>query len=147
MTDEVRYAGWVGDAEFAVRTVQGGDRPDQHNHCTKPCPQCPWRRDVPTGVFPAEAFRISAPTAYDMATRVFACHMAAVDSPRTCAGFLLRGALHSLTIRLALMQRRLDPRRVSDGGFPLYRSYREMAEANGVAADDPVLGPCRSGYD
>ena len=37
----------------------------------EPCGGCPWRIDQ-TGVFPAEAFRHSARTAYDMATNCFA---------------------------------------------------------------------------
>lgn len=139
----VRHAGRVGDAEYAVASITGGD----DAVCRKPCPECPWRTDVPVGVFPAEAFRISAGTAYDMSNRLFACHMAKPDRPRTCAGFLLQGAMHNLSVRLAMIQGRLDPRQVSDGGFPLYASYRAMAEANGVSPDDPALAPCRSGYE
>jgi hypothetical protein len=32
---------------------------------------------------------------------------------------------------------------VEDGGHELHESYRAMAIANGVAADDPVLAACR----
>jgi hypothetical protein len=32
----------------------------------EPCAECPWRVDQ-VGAFPAEAFRLSAPTAYDAA--------------------------------------------------------------------------------
>lgn len=135
---EVRHAGWVGEAEYGVVEVTGGEP----SYCRRPCPECPWRTDVPVGVFPAEAFRISAPTAYDMATRVFACHMAGRGKPRTCAGFLMR-AHHNLSVRLGMIQGRIDPRQLSEDGVPLYEDYRAMAEANGVAADDPVLGPCR----
>lgn len=135
----VRHAGWVGENEFGVVTITGGG----HAYCRKPCSQCPWRRDLPTGVFPAEAFRISANVAYDMSTRVFACHMAGRDQPRTCAGFLLRGAEHNLTVRLAYAQGRIDPRELSTGGLPLYGSYRAMAEANGVDPAEAVLEPCR----
>lgn len=139
------YAGRSGDGEFAVVTItsKGGTG----NHCIRPCPQCPWREDSEIGAFPAEAFRHSASTAYDMATNVFACHMAGKEKPLTCAGFLLRGALHNLAVRLAQCTGKLDMRDVSDGGAPLYADYRAMAEANGVEPDDPALAPCRTnGY-
>jgi hypothetical protein len=142
------YAGRAGDGEFAVVTLISRGGPGHHNHCLRPCPQCPWRTDAPIGAFPAEAFRHSASTAYDMAQNTFACHMAGKAQPATCAGFLLRGAMHSLTIRLASMKGSIDLRKVTDGGADLYASYRAMAISNGVAADDPVLVPCRSNdYD
>jgi hypothetical protein len=144
----VHYAGRAGDGEFAVVTIESRGGPDHHAHCIRPCPQCPWREDSPVGVFPAEAFRHSARTAYDMAQTTFGCHMAGRGRPLTCAGFLLRGAMHNLLIRLAQARGKIDLRDVSDGGFPIYASYRAMAIANGVPADDPALKPCRSnGYD
>jgi hypothetical protein len=142
-----RYAGRAGDGEFAVVTIASGGTGD-HAHCLRPCPQCPWRLDSPVGAFPAEAFRHSAATAYDMAQTVFSCHMAGTGRPLTCAGFLLRGSMHNLVIRLAQIRGRLEFSKVSDGGAPLYASYRAMAIANGVAPDDPVLERCRSNdYD
>lgn len=112
-----------------------------------PCEQCPWRTDVPTGVFPALAYVESAPTAYDMADETFSCHMAGAEHPATCAGFLLRHSYHNLSVRLALIGMRLDLSKITDGGFPLYRSYREMAIANGVDPEDPVLAPVRGDDD
>lgn len=134
------YAGWAGDGEFAVSTVvsSGG-----HAHRTRPCSNCPWRVDAPVGAFPAEAYRHSARTAYDMAQTTFGCHNSTTEKPATCAGFLLRGADHNLTVRLAVMQGHIDQRRLSDDGVELYEDYRAMAEANGVKPDDPVLIPCR----
>jgi hypothetical protein len=128
----------LADAFHAVHTVtaEGG-----MCHRSKPCTECPWRLDAPVGAFPAEAYRISAHTAYDMATHTFACHMAGKDRPLTCAGFLLRGAQHNLTVRIAKSERRV--RTVTRDGVALYDSYRAMAEANGVAPDDPALEHCR----
>lgn len=109
----------------------------------KPCAQCPWRTDQPAGRFPAEAYRHSAPTAYDMAKNAFACHMSGVGRPQTCAGFLLsEGAVHNLQVRLKLMRGAIDLGQVKSR-HQLYPSYRAMAVANGVPADDPILGPCR----
>lgn len=108
----------------------------------KPCSTCPWRVDA-VGEFPAEAFRHSASTAYDMAGNEFACHQSGKDKPATCAGFLLRGAGHKLGVRLKIMAGKIDLGGVSDGGLELFESYREMAGANGVPPDDPALDRCR----
>lgn len=116
---------------------------DDFRHCPSPCAECPWRRDSPIGAFPAEAYRISAKTAYDMGESTFACHMAGAERSAVCAGFLLRGADHNLAVRLARATGKFDPESVSDSGLELYDSYRDMAEANGVAPDDPALEACR----
>lgn len=41
------------------------------------------------------------------------------------------------------MRGELDLEAVTDGGVELFQGYRERAEANGVATDDPVLDRCR----
>ena len=121
-----------------VVTVVGGP----HGYRRTPCSTCPWRVDA-VGEFPADAFRHSASTAHDMAGNEFACHQSGKDKPATCAGFLLRGAHHNLATRLKVMSGKIDLDAVTDGGAELFGSYREMAEANGVAPDDPVLARCR----
>jgi hypothetical protein len=125
-------------AAHQVLTVAGGQ---PAAHCRRPCADCPWRKDA-VGVFSPEAFRHSAETAYDMATHTFACHAAGAGQPRLCAGFLLRGATHNLTVRL--LQLRGHDLSATDGGHALHASYAAMAVANGVAPDDPALAPCRS---
>lgn len=114
------------------------------NRPAKPCAECPWRRDVRPGRFPPERFAALAASAYDMNNMIFTCHKTSVDKPLACAGFLLRGAVHNFSIRMALAQRELDLAGVSDAGLPLFDCYRDMAVANGVDPDDPVLKPCRS---
>ena len=123
--------------DHQVVTLEGGSR----GYCKRPCSDCPWRVDA-TGVFPAEAFRHSANTAYDMAEKAFACHQSGVKRARVCAGFLLRGAEHNLAVRLRRMRGEIRDD-VRDGGHALHASYREMAIANGVDPADPVLEPCR----
>lgn len=125
------------DANHQVLTVEGGSGA----YRKKPCKNCPWRVDA-VGQFPPEAFRHSAETAYDMSLHTFACHQSGPRKPATCAGFLLRGADHNLAVRLRYIR---GPYMgdVDDGGHELHSSYREMAIANGVAPDDPILGPCR----
>lgn len=134
-TTDIRPAGENHQVVTVVSEGQSGYR-------RKPCAKCPWRVDA-VGEFPAEAFRHSANTAYDMAAHEFACHESGCDKPATCAGFLLRGADHNLATRLKVIAGRLDLSAVSDGGLALFGSYREMAEANGVPSDDPVLARCR----
>ena len=139
MTEPKIVQARLAGEEHQVLTVEGGGR--GRGYCSKPCPDCPWRVDA-TGVFPAEAFRHSASTAYDMAQNTFACHQAGAENPKMCAGFLLRGAAHNLTIRFKLMSgTRFED--VRDGGVKLHENYRAMAIANGVDPDDPVLENCR----
>jgi Family of unknown function (DUF6283) len=132
------------DANNQVVTIAtSGDGPFVYRR--EPCAECPWRKDRPKRAFPAEAFRHSASTAYDMAMNTFACHMAGQSNPATCAGFILsRDAAHNLMLRMkgAGDQFRWD--NVSAAGLKLYPSYRAMAIANGVSRNDPVLAPCRS---
>lgn len=110
----------------------------------EPCAECPWRKDAPIGAFPAEAYRHSARTCYDMAATTFACHMSGRTNPATCAGFLLSaGAQHNMLVRIAAMNGKLDLRAVKSR-VALYSTYQQMAIANGVAVDDPCLRACRS---
>ncbi|GAA1027149.1 MULTISPECIES: DUF6283 family protein [Amycolatopsis] len=104
----------------------------------EPCAQCPWLIGSPRGAFPPEVFRHSARTAYDLATSTFGCHASPRGEPRMCAGFLLRGAAHNLTVRM--YGPGVDE---VSSDRSLYDSYRDMAIANGVAPDDPALQRCR----
>jgi hypothetical protein len=138
-----RVAGIGGDGElYGVTEVTGAG-----GYMCRPCPECPWRTDSPLGRFPADAYRESAPTSYDMAERTFGCHMSGADKPATCAGFLLRNADHNLAVRLACLSGTIDLADVDEGGIPLYRSYRAMAVANGVPARDPSLAPSRANHE
>jgi hypothetical protein len=123
--------------EHQVVTVEGGHK----GYRREPCPGCPWIV-ANTGDFPAKAFEHSAPTAYDIAQEVFACHESGVQGGHTCAGFILRGADHNMTMRLGYMTGRYK-HDVTDGGYELHDSYRAMAIANGVDAGAPVLAQCR----
>lgn len=130
----------VADDNNVVHSVEGG----RGHYRRQPCGGCPWRVDQ-TGAFPAEAFRVSAPTAYDMSDRMFGCHESGTDNPSTCAGFLLRGADHNMMVRLRAASGLLDLDSVTDAGVELHPSYRAMAEANGVDPDDHALRNCRDG--
>jgi len=126
----------AGDGHQVV-TVEGG----KGSYRRKPCKDCPWRLDA-IGKFPAEAFRHSANTSFDMSKQTFACHRSGVKKPAVCAGFLLRGAEHNLNVRMGRMTGKYKDD-VVDGGTPLHENYRAMAIANGVPAGDQAIHPCR----
>lgn len=126
------------DENNQVLTVVGG----KGLYRREPCAGCPWRVDN-TGAFPAEAFCHSAETAYDMSEHTFACHESGAEKPAMCAGFLLRGSQHNLSVRLRLLSGKIKPDDVSDGGHVLHKNYRAMAVANGVDPEEPRLKPCR----
>jgi len=126
----------AGD-DHQVVTVEDG----KGTYRRKPCSDCPWRIDA-IGEFPAEAFKHSASTAYDMASNTFACHQSGKVRPSICAGFLLRGADHNLIVRLGFMQGQFKGD-VHDDGCELHENYHVMAVANGVDPEDPVLSACR----
>ena len=123
--------------EHQVVTVLGGDTLYRRT----PCSDCPWRKDA-MGVFPAEAFRHSAPTAYDMSQRKFACHQSGKKKPAMCAGFLLRGADHNLAVRLLRLKGAIGDD-VDTAGHELRDGYAEMAIANGVGESEECLKKCR----
>lgn len=126
------------DDEHQVVTVEAAPL----SYRRRPCGGCPWRLDQ-VGSFPADAFRHSARTAHDLSGNGFGCHESGIRRPATCAGFLLRGAEHNLSVRIRIAAGELDPEQVDDGGHPLHDGYTTMAIANGVPADDPALEHCR----
>lgn len=109
----------------------------------RPCAPCPWRRDN-VGEFPAEAFRLAAPgTAYDMSDATFGCHESDAMRTQTCAGFLLSTtADNNLSVRLGQSSGRLVLDDVHGDGAVLFAYFADMAIANGVDPDDPVLALC-----
>jgi|SRR5579859_2390520 len=127
------------DENNQVVTVEGG----RGLYRRSPCPGCPWRVDQ-TGSFPAEAFRHSAETAYDLSTHTFGCHESGTENPLICAGFLLRGSDHNMAVRLRLLRGEIDPDAVHDGGHELHDGYTAMAVANGCDPHDEALRRCRS---
>ena|SRR3990167_4112738 len=131
---EVRPA---GDDHQVVTLPGGGGR-----YRRTPCPGCPWVVKN-AGTFPPEAFRHSARTAVDMSQHVFACHKSGAVKAATCAGFLLRGAEHNLSVRMAQMEGKMNLAQVRGDGRALFDGYREMAIANGVGEHEECLRQCR----
>jgi hypothetical protein len=123
-----------GGSGHEVVTVQS----DCTKYMRKPCTDCPWKK-ASVGEFPAEAFRVSAHTSYDMAKETFGCHSSGTKNPKTCAGFLLQGGYHNFGVRIGILKGEIDLDDVSDGGHELFDNYKEMAITNGVSPDDDCL--------
>lgn len=131
------------DANNDVITVERGGGSYRRTVCA----DCPWRKDA-VGVFPAEAFRLSAHCGTDGARMsevgfsdagsTFGCHTNGAEKPATCAGYILQ-SYDAIGWRIAVATGKFDPKQVSDGGVELHENYYEMAVANGVPADDPAL--------
>jgi hypothetical protein len=144
---EIRPAG----DQHQVISVHGGTglyrrRPCGAEVSTPERPGCPWRADA-VGHFPPEAFAHSAHTAEDCASRTFACHEAGVDRSAICAGFLLQGADHNLSVRVRRASGKIDMAQVTDGGYELHAGYTTMAVANGLDEGHPALRNVRLSRD
>ncbi|MEU6299270.1 DUF6283 family protein [Streptomyces erythrochromogenes] len=80
----------------------------------RPCESCPYRRDVPAGIWAAEEYdklrRYDADTP-DQPPRLFQCHQsdAGHDSRRVCAGWAgCHDSDNLLALRLAVLQGHMD---------------------------------------
>ncbi|MGW1053578.1 DUF6283 family protein [Streptomyces sp. NPDC002521] len=80
----------------------------------RPCSSCPYRRDVPSGIWASEEYeklrRYDAPTP-DQPAALFQCHQADADSDarRICAGWAgCHDGAHLLALRLALLDGHID---------------------------------------
>ncbi|MEU2558465.1 DUF6283 family protein [Streptomyces longispororuber] len=80
----------------------------------RPCESCPYRRDVPAGIWASEEYeklrRYDADTP-EQPTGVFQCHQADADSDtrRICAGWLgCHGGTELLALRIAVLDGRID---------------------------------------
>lgn len=104
----------------------------------KPCPECPFRTDVPVGRFPPgrfDALRDTIANGASLPQPMFGCHKTSeATTVRACAGWLVVCGERNLSVRLALVMRRLPPCALERGDdWPeLYPSYEAMAEANGA---------------
>lgn len=137
-----RVAGEGADGGlYGVVSLEGGPK-GEGGYRKKVCPTCPWRKDSEVGRFPAEAYRQSAATAYDGAFNTFGCHESGREAPQTCAGFLQANSANNNGVRIAMAMGNYDPRKQQPTA-ELYGSYKDMAVANGVDPDDPVLEDCR----
>ncbi|WP_281186788.1 DUF6283 family protein [Nocardia mikamii] len=104
----------------------------------RPCSSCPYRRDVPSGVWDAgeyDKLREYDREMSDQPLALFQCHQTDADSDlrRVCAGWVGCHGDDLLALRLALIQRRISPAVFEAAvGYrsptPLFESGTEAAE-------------------
>lgn len=107
----------------------------------RPCVNCPWRRDVEPGEFPASRYDALRATAPDPETGehptlgapMFACHKSPAGEEFVCAGWLAVVGRDHVTVRMLVATGALDAAALDPGaGWPeLFESYEEMATAMG----------------
>jgi hypothetical protein len=106
----------------------------------RPCAECPWRRDVTPGQFPAERYDALRNThgyrgrEAPLGAPMFACHKSRDGQEFACAGWLAVEGHDHLGVRVAVAKgvipsEALEPR---DDWPDLYASYDEMAKAQGA---------------
>lgn len=108
-----------------------------------PCGSCPYRRDVPSGVWAAQEY--DKLPEYDKETSeqppaVFGCHQA---DGRACAGWVaVHDMTQSLGLRIGVAFGHIDPEDVDefmeyDTSTPLFESGQEAAEHGKRDLNDP----------
>lgn len=103
-----------------------------HYRRKETCEECPWRKDVPPGRFPAERFiQLRRTAEQGFHKPVFACHKTVEGAETACVGFLLVAGANNFAVRLASATGQFNHKELKATG-PLYESYEEMARANGV---------------
>ena len=115
----------------------------------RPCESCPYRRDVPAGIWASEEYaklrRYDAETP-DQPTGLFQCHQADADSAvrRICGGWAgCHEGEELLALRLAVLDRSVDAatyRAVVEYVSPisLFSSGREAAAHGEAGIDAPT---------
>ncbi|MGA5135559.1 DUF6283 family protein [Streptomyces olivoreticuli] len=114
----------------------------------RPCESCPYRRDVPSGIWAHEEYeklrRYDAPTG-KQPMGVFLCHQADPGSPasRVCAGWAgCHDGGHLLALRLAVFDGSMNAvvvEAVADykSPVPLFESGNEAADHGQAEVDAP----------
>lgn len=114
----------------------------------RPCGSCPYRQDVPSGVWAASEYaklpRYDAPT-MEQPPQVFVCHQSGQDAPgaRVCAGWAgCHDGANLLALRIAAIQGRLSPEDIDAvigyaSPVPLFSSGAEAAEHGSAEVAQP----------
>jgi hypothetical protein len=125
---------------------------DTRAHMTRPCENCPYRKDAPLKLWhPNEFLRVLLnENPRNGVGTVFACHKQAELPPAKrgfCAGWALdqkKRDFPSIAMRLAL-NRLPNPQAYIDSlnakGLKLFRTVYSMCRANGVAFPAPAPDP------
>ena len=109
----------------------------------RPCSSCPYRCDVPSGVW--EAVEYDKLPSYDHATAsqpldLFLCHQTNSDSPgaRLCTGWVGCHGQELLALRIAVIRGRVDPAVMDyETDVPLFESGAAAAEHGKARIAEP----------
>jgi hypothetical protein len=104
------------------------------NHRPRPCEECPWRRDTPSGQFPRERYEALENTVggpgeeVGLGGPIFACHKSAEGKELPCAGWLAVVGIEHLGVRVSISQGHLPPEvlKPADDWPDLFDSYEEL---------------------
>lgn len=108
-----------------------------------PCGTCPYRRDVPAGVWAAEEYAKLPPYDADTAFQPFGLFMCHQVDGRVCAGWVgCHGGGQLLAVRLAAADRRMDDEEIRaaveyDCPVPLFPSGAAAAMHGRSGVADP----------
>lgn len=111
----------------------------------RPCVNCPFRRDVKSGEFPATRYeelrstcRNASTTQAPLGAPMFACHKSPAGAEFACAGWLAVEGLNHLGVRVAVAVGRLPAEALRPGADwpPLFGSYEEVEETMGGITDE-----------
>ena len=109
----------------------------------RPCESCPYRRDVPSGVWSADEYaklRDYDAQTYDQPMAAFQCHQTERDNPqaRLCAGWVGTHGVELLALRLEVSRGEVGPE-VFDytTDVPLFASGTEAAEHGEADIEHP----------
>lgn len=109
----------------------------------KPCESCPYRRDVPSGVWSASEYeklkRYDRPT-HDQPLAPFQCHQTGPkdDRARLCAGWVGCHGIELLSLRLGVSTQRFDASVFAyTTKVPLFESGTAAAEHGMREIDNP----------
>ncbi|WP_232530486.1 MULTISPECIES: DUF6283 family protein [Mycobacteriaceae] len=120
----------------------------------QPCASCPYRRDVPSGIWAAEEY--AKLPAYDADTpfqppHLFLCHQTSADNPRArvCAGWVGCHGSDLLALRLAAARgiidgTELDINRTTDTSVALFSSGADAADHGLRDIDTPDVRACEA---
>lgn len=104
----------------------------------KPCSDCPWRKDATPGYWDPQHFEDIWQSCQDDGLSTMLCHKAAARPPEEraslpCQGWARVMGFDAIGVRLAVMRGNLTCEEVEDRDTaPLYSSFGDMLEANGI---------------
>lgn len=108
-------------------------------HVSRPCRECPWRRDAEPQKFAQERYEALRATSDQSGLHapLFACHMTKEGREQACAGWLAVAGEQHLGVRLAVISGRLSVCALHpQAGWPdLHDSYEALVAHQGYEED------------